>query len=310
VRLLAVQDDKAYIDALGFGVAAFNYLHRFVDPLLIKQATRGRPVAVDSRLCLSLALQYLNTPTREKTLAQIYGITPSTVNKYLAKTFAALRQILPLIPAARIKWPGQSKMAQLSSLVSRRCPGLDHVFAFVDGVRLFINKPDDDLIQNAYYSAAVSNHCINNVICFTTDGCICWARCNAAGAKQDSILCGPLYQLLEHHTPRPYRIISDTAFGSNRMRDRIITPFKEGERLSDNPNMRRLQLIMNSKITSTRQAVEWGNGALQRTFARLALPMSANEKKRQNIIIVVCHLFNLRTRLTGFNQIRTVYCDD
>ena len=311
VHLVAVEDNGAYIDTFGFSVQAFDYLHHHVQPLIIKAGNNGRPMILDSRCCLAMTSQYLNSVDREKALAQIYGVTPTTVGKYIAKTMTALTVVLPTIHSARILWPGAIKMAKLSALVSQKCRGFDNIFGFVDGCRLLIKRPDDPLVENAYYSRTVADHCINNIIVFQPDGCICWVRSNAAGAKSDVILSDALYGLLEdiNRSPRPFVILGDSAFSSNRMRNLILTPFKEGDRLNSDPNVRALQLAMNAKITSHRQAVEWGNGALQRTFARLSLRLTSDPVRRQNLLFVIFHLFNMRTRLTAFNQIKTVYSE-
>ena len=310
-HLIVQRDNMAYIDTFGFGVDVFDYLHRCVAPRLMKTTRNGRPRAMSSCACLALTLQWFNTCCPLKTLATIYGITPSTVSDVLRKTKSILIDKLPFIHEARIQWPTADEMEQLSALVAQRARGtLLHVFGFVDGIRLDIETPDDPLEENAYYSGATSTHCINNVICFQSDGCICWARCNVAGAKQDNSIALPLYDLLEQKTPRPYVILGDSAFYSARMQYLVLTPLKEGEVLSTDPVIRRFELIMSSSITSQRVAAEWGNSALKRTFARLKIPLSSNAIEREKVLLIILYLFNLRTRLTGFNQIKTLYTEN
>lgn len=60
-------------------------------------------------------------------------------------------------------------------------------------------------------------------------------------------------------------------------------------------------------ITSTRQAAEWGMRVLQGTFGRLRLPLPWDVCLRTVILRCCFHLSNLRTRVMGINQIRTVF---
>ena len=87
-HMIAQRKNPAYIDTFGFGVDAFDYLHRCVARHLMKTTRNGRPRAMSSRGCLALTLQWFNTCCPQKTLATRYGITPSTVSHILRKTKA------------------------------------------------------------------------------------------------------------------------------------------------------------------------------------------------------------------------------
>lgn len=64
-----------------------------------------------------------------------------------------------------------------------------------------------------------------------------------------------------------------------------------------------------TSIVSTRQAAEWGMGAIQAKFPRLAVPLPVNDKRRLVIRKVVVLLYNLRVRMIGLSQISTVFAD-
>lgn len=62
-------------------------------------------------------------------------------------------------------------------------------------------------------------------------------------------------------------------------------------------------------MPSERQSAEWGVRAIKGPFGRLKLPLSPDALKRERLLRICVHLFNLRTRLVGLNQIRTVYAN-
>ena len=68
-----------------------------------------------------------------------------------------------------------------------------------------------------------------------------------------------------------------------------------------------MQLNQHHAITSTRQAAEWGMRVLQGSFQRLHTILPSDPHMRRIIITCCLHLCNLRTRVMGINQIRTVF---
>jgi len=60
-------------------------------------------------------------------------------------------------------------------------------------------------------------------------------------------------------------------------------------------------------VVGMRQSVEWGNSALKQQFGRLRVPLPADPVKRNGILTLCCRMYNLRVRLVGFNQIRSVF---
>jgi hypothetical protein len=67
-------------------------------------------------------------------------------------------------------------------------------------------------------------------------------------------------------------------------------------------------LQRNRAFVSARQEAEWGIRALQGSFARLKMPLPADEDEYRSVMIETCaRPHQVRTRLVGINQIRTVY---
>lgn len=64
---------------------------------------------------------------------------------------------------------------------------------------------------------------------------------------------------------------------------------------------------LHKSMTSVRQASEWGNRGLKGPFARLYFPQDMDRKKRALVLSVICRLHNLRVRVVGLNQTRTVF---
>lgn len=77
--------------------------------------------------------------------------------------------------------------------------------------------------------------------------------------------------------------------------------------LSSDPVIAAIQLGHHAAVTSTRQPAEWGMHLFQGTFARLHTSLPYNSFLRGMIIVCCMHLLNLRTRIMGVNQIRTVF---
>ena len=127
-----------------------------------------------------------------------------------------------------------------------------------------------------------------------------------AGSWHDSAIAQKLYGLLSTHTS-PYCIVADSAFPRNGvMAGKIMTPFKDGE-LSTDLDILAVQLVQHRYVLSIRQSAEWAMRALRSSFAILRLPLPADDTFRAQIISVCLHLHNLRTRLIGINQIKTVF---
>ena len=68
------------------------------------------------------------------------------------------------------------------------------------------------------------------------------------------------------------------------------------------------ELAWEKSVTALRQCSEWGNNELCSVFPRLKTKWDINNSSfRQLGMMTIVHLHNLRTRLLGRNQIRSVF---
>jgi hypothetical protein len=100
-----------------------------------------------------------------------------------------------------------------------------------------------------------------------------------------------LYNQLVYNTPQGYRILSDTAFPrkAKHMDQQILAPVKRGDRLPETPCSYSRLKVLNDQVVSARQAAEWGMHSIQGLFARLKLPLPADDHQyRFNVLQAVC----------------------
>ena len=104
------------------------------------------------------------------------------------------------------------------------------------------------------------------------------------------------------------RVASDSAFPvSGPLFGKIITPLKKGELARVDPVLRFVTLQMSAACTSIRQAAEWGMGSVEKVWRILLLKLPFNPALRQLRLENIHRLHNVRVRLTGISQIRTVF---
>jgi hypothetical protein len=139
---------------------------------------------------------------------------------------------------------------------------------------------------------------------------------NAPGSWHDATIAQDLYDKLHDETPPGYYAIADTAFPRNqqRMQGRIRVPLRPSDALprllEAQGRVRELQEVQefNNQLVSARQAAEWGMRAFQGSFARLKLPLPAEDHAYRLMVLEICsRLHQIRTTRVGINQIRNVY---
>lgn len=105
-------------------------------------------------------------------------------------------------------------------------------------------------------------------------------------------------------------MIADTAFprGTDQIKGRIRAPIKAGQKLHGTRAEIDQRLKYDRELLSFRQTAEWGMRALQGSFGRLRVPLEvAHREDRADLLEICIRLHNLRARLVGVNEIRTVY---
>jgi hypothetical protein len=297
--LYASRDDPSMMTCTGFNTASFHSLHNLLFPVPPNHS--GHPPSLDSHAKLGLILHYLNSSMMQKTLCQIFAVTEAIVSRDLNYMLNLLCEKLPTIPDAQIIWPNTNMMKSMSDAISSYHQNNYHIFGFVDGVSFPIGDDSNPLMQNAYYNRWKGLCTVSNLIVYGADGCIIWTRFNCPGSWHDAHLGIPLFRKLLK-CPAPYCLVADSAFPAHGpMRGKIRVPAKA------NTVLDRAQTLYSNQITSLRQACEWGMRGIEGGFSRLKTTLPIDHVKRGLIIKACLHLFNLRTRWTAVNQIRTVY---
>jgi hypothetical protein len=245
---------------------------------------------------------------KAKSLCQIFATPPATISRQLTSGLHCLRLSLQQIPDAAITWPSAEKMREFSNAITSYESGLHNIFGFVDGVYFQCTVPPDFDSENAYYNGWRSMHSITNVLAFTPDGCIAFARYNCPGSWHDAEVASPLYTTLLERTLSPFALVADTAFPrSKEMQNKIICPMSYDDYLSNDHAVAAQQLERHSQVVRVRQAAEWSMHTLQTAFPRLKCVIRWDPPRNKDLLCTVFYLFNYRTRRVGLNQTRSVY---
>jgi hypothetical protein len=306
-RLLANGDDSHFIHLMGVSVEVFRDLLKLITPLFDVKDT-GRPRRLNPAASLGLALHYLNSTMRQKSLQLIFAAGPATLSRTLNETLDKLLTVLKTMHDARVRWPSKKQCEKYAAMVHAREERLENVFGFVDGVYFYVQEPDDPDYQRSLYNAwkQHTTTCAN-VFCFIASGEIAFAAFNCPGSWHDSRTAEPLYNMLRYHTDEPFCVVADSAFSRlDDLNRKIIKPLRIGERFRDNEHRRTCEAI-SAAVVNVRQAAEWGMRALQGSFSRLLTRLDVDEQKRGRVIEICIHLYNLRCRRVGLNQIRNVF---
>jgi hypothetical protein len=282
-----------------------------VDPIGYIKSRGGRPPSLDTRGKLALLLYYLHGTGYERELCQTFGIVEHTCSATLSMMLPLLLTILEKDPDARIAWPTAQECEGFANQIadSYSCLRDKQIFGFLDGVWYKNQNHADKAIQNAYYNGWKGTSSVTNVLAFTPDGCICWANINCPGSWHDSRVVLPLHRLLQDHTPPGYKLVADSGFQGHAAR--IITTRKAGQ-YSQDFMIALQQRVENHRISSLRQAAEWGMRAVEAFCPRLNRILAATNVEYNRVLLSVCfRLFNYRTRrMSNVNQIKTVFSAD
>lgn len=127
-----------------------------------------------------------------------------------------------------------------------------------------------------------------------------------AGSWHDSTLTQPLVAAVnsgKFAMPDGFWIAGDSAFNASRN----IWIKKPLSQFANNPSQE--ELALSSAICAVRQAAEWSNAAMTRVFARLRVPLMTDPAIRARVLEISVRLHNVRCRLIGRNQVKTVFAD-
>jgi hypothetical protein len=322
------EDNQAMITLTGFDLPSFHYLANLFAPIyeqytpymdgdgyIIRKVsmTRGRPRMMNPADCLGLVLAWSRTRGSLMVLQLLFGMTMSPVSKYLQFARRILVKILKANPLARIKLPSVDKLEEYRTMIADRHPALDMVWGTMDGLKCRIEKAPDDIAQSRFYNGWKSDHFVSAVLCFVPDGTIASAFFNVPGCCHDSTIAdwGDLYVKLERvYDETGLMFVIDSAFASGTYK--FLIKSSQDDLTADDGLLGVADQIQNIAVkraaTSMRQSAEWGMRAVQSSFPRLKDTMVYEEHGERRIIFTcLFHLYNLRARLVGINQIANVY---
>jgi hypothetical protein len=327
-RVFSSRDDQAMITLTGFDMESFYYVlnlfapvyeqytpHMDKDGFIIRKVslTRGRPRLMNPADCLGLVLAWSRTRGSLMVLQLVFGMTMSPVSKYLQFARRILVKILKANVQARIKIPPPEKLEVYRAIIADRHPALDMVWGTMDGLKCKIEKAPNEIVQSRFYNGWKSDHFVSAVLCFVPDGTICSGFYNVPGCCHDSTIAdwGDIYKKLEDvYNETGLKFVIDSAFASGQFRFLIkssqddLTADDEYDNIQDQI----ADITVKRAATSMRQSAEWGMRAVQSSFPRLKDTMLYEEHGERKIIFnCLFHLYNLRARLVGINQITNVY---
>ena len=121
------------------------------------------------------------------------------------------------------------KIGLWKGTIASKYPDLNNVYLAVDGLKLRLQKPDDDSVQNYFYNGWISDHYVSNLFAFAPDGTIPACVLDAPGSLHDSTVAdfGGLYTLLtDVYDRNGGKVVMDSAFARAEY-DFIIKSGKE-----------------------------------------------------------------------------------
>jgi hypothetical protein len=264
----------------------------------------GRPRLMSSVDGLGLVLTWTRTRGSTMVLQLIFGMTQTSVSDYLNFCSRILLHVLQSLDDAKIRRPTVQKIREYQEAVYRRHPFLADVWCTMDGLKLMIECAADDEEQNRFYNGWTCDHYVGAVLVFCPDGTIPICCYNVPGTVHDSNIAviGNIYNKLEEvYNMSGGKCTVDSAFARNNY------PFLI-KSCKPSLDMTLTDMDVAKDATSMRQSAEWGMRAFQASFPRIKDRITLEYRGQRKLMMkLMIHLYNLRTRKVGINQILNVY---
>jgi len=243
---------------------------------------RGRP-AVELRKQIFILLYYMCTQSTEYQIAQIFGISDSTVFNCIAHLIDVLYEDCQ---SALIRWPvGDRLMQVVQGFRSKR--DIDGVVGAVDGCHIAIACPNENACdyvnRKGYHSVVLQAVCDNDL--FFTDVYVGWpGSVHDARVYRNSPLGESLETDPDRLCPNGLFLLGDAAYP---LSCELMTPIKDTGSLSN------AETYYNFCHSSTRMTIERAFGLLKGRFRRLKFVNVVNAEKRVRVVVVACMLHNI-----------------
>jgi DDE superfamily endonuclease len=320
------QQDDALITTTGFNYATFNQLLDLFAPVFLRYTPhvvsgsnimqlpnhlrrRGRCRTISPIIALALVLVWTRTRGSYATLQLIFGMTASSISRWLRFCKRVLLLVLLDVAEAQIRMPSDEKIREYQDAIKIKYPSLQHCWGAMDGVKINIEAPGDDIKQSRFYNGWTHGHYVANLFLFTPDGRICAAYLNSPGTTHDSTMANlsKIYNQIDevyHRMGGRAKVVVDSAFASEE-RLSLIKSFQNN--IGRNGALRQNRQV-NNEATAVRQLSEWGMRGFQSSFPRLKEKIKYEERGERKIMLnLMVLLYNFRVSKVGQNQIRSVY---
>ncbi|CAN7943582.1 unnamed protein product [Ixodes hexagonus] len=287
---------RGYMDLAQMDSAVFKQQFRFnkedlpalTSALRVPEVvTTAQRIAVPGQEALCILLRRLSYPNRLCDLEEMFGRHSSTLSsvttnmlRHLTTTFRGLTADL-----SSHAWLTRSSLEEFAEAVHAKGAPLQNCWGFLDGTARPICRPTED--QRLYFSGHKRVHTLKFQSIMCANGIIVEMYGPYPGHRHDagmlrlSGLCERLEDLVEGAV---YTIYGDPAYP---LRPLIQKPFM-GARLSA------AEVNFNKRMSSVRQAVEWGFGKVASSFAFVDF------KKNQKIMLQqVPEMYQAATLLTN-----------
>lgn len=325
-KLLASQNDQAYITMMGFDCESFHKILEKFGPMFSTHTpfdksgmiveieyddNRGRKREVQPVDCLGLVLVWTRTRGPLNVLQLVFGLTYTNLSVYLRFGIRIIVETSHDDPLARVSIPSTEKIDEYKAAFGARHSLLNDCWATMDGLKLYLQQSGNFEIQERFYNGWTHDHYVTSVFCFCPDGTIPIAFFNVPGSVHDSQVAdlGGIYDKLEKvYATTGGKCCVDSAFG-NVARDFLL---KSGQDILGSSAPTRQEQNREHQLrrqtTSARQTAEWGMLSIQASFPRVKDRFIYEERGERRIVMkMFVLLYNMRARMVGINQIRNTY---
>jgi hypothetical protein len=230
------RQDDALITTMGFNYATFNQLLDLFAPVFLRYTLhvlsgsnimqlpnplrhRGRCRTMSPIIVLALVLVWTRTHCSYATLQLIFGKTASSISRWLRFCKRVLLLVLLDVAEAQIRMPSNEKIREYQDAIKIKYPSLQHSWGAMDGVKINIEAPGDDIKPSRFYNGWTHGHYVANIFLFTPDGRICAAYLNSPGTTHNSTMANlsKIYNQIDevyHRMGGHAKVIIDSAFAS------------------------------------------------------------------------------------------------
>lgn len=287
-RLHPLEFRKSY----GLSHAAFNELHRRIEPRLATTSTRGGAANRDpvrTEIKLAIVLRWLRGGSHHD-LTVLYGVSVARIYVFIYQVCRAICDTheLPLVGAVAEAQAGDSSRLQwLARGFERFTHGVfDTCIGAIDGVQVQIAKPSRaDCGQPNYYYTRKDVFALNVQAIADYLGRITWISICAPGSVNDSIAyrMSRLWQTLERQGVG-FFLVGDEAYNNTEAMAVPVHGLWQSGTAEDDYNY--YQAL-------TRQPVERAFGMVERRWGVLWRRLDVRLPHATLIILTVIHLHNL-----------------